>query len=86
MEIFQGGFQDSENGEQKLDITVTPYPCTVRDFITDVFYYKESKYSDWNHIITRDWDLQKEPFSCSKSSEPAIALLPHYALGTPQWL
>lgn len=42
--------------------------------------------SDWNHVITRDWELQEEPFSCSKSSEPAVALLPHYALGTPQWL
>lgn len=43
------------------------------------------KHSDWNHSIAGDWDLQKEPFSCSKSPEPAIALLPPYALGTPQW-
>lgn len=86
MELFHSSFQDSENGEQKLVASVTQHPCTVRGFITDVFYYKESKYSDSNHVITRDRDLQKEPFSCSKSSEPAIALLPCYALGTPQWL
>lgn len=40
MELFQSSFQDSENGEQKLAIAVTQYPCTVRDSITDVFITK----------------------------------------------
>lgn len=61
--------------KSKSSITVTQYPCTVRDFVMDVFYYKN--FSDWNNIITWDWDVQKEPFGCRKLSEPAIALLPH---------
>lgn len=27
---------------------------------------KKFKFSDWNHRITQDWDVQEEPFGCSK--------------------